>query len=142
MNTTPPVVLITGALTGIGRATALAFAREGASVVVSGRRDEAGHALAAELRAIGVRAEYLGADVRIEAGVRVNAVAPGPVQTDMLDRFVGGNEDAKSGFLASLPARRAGTPDEIAQTIVFLASDKARFLTGQCVAVDGGFTAQ
>jgi NAD(P)-dependent dehydrogenase (short-subunit alcohol dehydrogenase family) len=76
------------------------------------------------------------------AGVRVNAVAPGPVQTDMLDRFTGGNEDAKSGFLASLPARRAGTPDEIAQAIVFLASDGARFLTGQCLAVDGGFTAQ
>jgi NAD(P)-dependent dehydrogenase (short-subunit alcohol dehydrogenase family) len=251
MNTRPPVVLITGALTGIGRATALAFAREGAGVVVSGRRDEAGHALAAELRALGVRAEYLRADVRHEAdvrslveqtvaqfgrldvavnnagtegqlgplteqsednyrntfetnvlgtllalkhemramlgqgsgaivnlssiagqvgiagasvyvaskhavegltksaalegaaaGVRVNAVAPGPIQTDMLERFTGGNEEAKDGFLASLPARRAGTPDEIAQTIVFLASDKARFLTGQCLAVDGGFTAQ
>lgn len=246
-----PVVLITGALTGIGRATALAFAREGAAVAVSGRRDEAGHALAAELRALGVPAEYLHADVRDEAqvrglvdqtverfgrldvavnnagtegalgplteqseanyrstfdtnvlgtllalkhemrvmlaqgagaivnlssvagqvgiggasvyvaskhavegltksaalegaaaGVRVNAVAPGPVQTDMLDRFTGGNDDAKAGFLASLPARRAGTPDEIAQAIVFLAGDKARFLTGQCVAVDGGFTAQ
>lgn len=251
MNTRPPVVLITGALTGMGRATAIAFAQKGASVVVSGRRDEAGHALAAELRTLGVHAEYLRADVRIEvevrrlieqtverfgrldvavnnagtegqlgplaeqsednyrstfdtnvlgtllalkhemrvmlrqgagaivnlssiagqvgiagasvyvarkhavegltksaalegapAGVRVNAVAPGPVQTDMLDRFTGGNEDAKSGFLASLPARRAGTPDEIAQAIVFLASDGARFLTGQCLAVDGGFTAQ
>jgi NAD(P)-dependent dehydrogenase (short-subunit alcohol dehydrogenase family) len=76
------------------------------------------------------------------ADVRVNAVAPGPVQTDMLERFTGGNQDAKRGFLASLPARRAGTPEEIAQTIVFLASDKARFLTGQCVAVDGGYTAQ
>jgi len=246
-----PVILITGALTGIGRATALAFAREGATVVVSGRRDEAGHALAAELRALGGQAEYLRADVRIEAevrslveqtaerfgrldvavnnagtegqlgpvaeqteanwrntfetnvlgtllalkhemrvmlkqgagaivnlssvagqvgiagasvyaaskhavegltksaalegaalGVRVNAVAPGPVQTEMLDRFTGGNEEAKRGFLASLPAGRAGTPEEIAQTIVFLASDKARFLTGQCLAVDGGFTAQ
>ena len=246
-----PIVLITGAPTGIGRATALAFAREGASVVVSGRRDDAGQALAADLRALGVRAEYLRADVRHEAevrslveqtverfgridvainnagtegqlgpiteqsednyrttfdsnvlgvllamkhemramlrqgagaivnlssiagqvgvagaavyvaskhavegltrsaalegaaaGVRVNAVAPGPVQTDMLERFTGGNEDAKCGFLASLPARRAGTPEEIAQTIVFLASDKARFLTGQCVAVDGGYTAQ
>lgn len=246
-----PIVLITGALTGIGRATAMAFAHQGASLVVSGRRDDAGHTLAADLRALGVHAEYLRADVRHEAdvrrlveqtverfgridvavnnagtegqlgpiteqsednyratfdsnvlgvllamkhemramlhqgsgaivnlssiagqvgvagaavyaaskhavegltksaalegaaaGVRVNAVAPGPVQTEMLDRFTGGSEDIKRGFLASLPARRAGTPDEIAQTIVFLASDKARFLTGQCVAVDGGFTAQ
>jgi NAD(P)-dependent dehydrogenase (short-subunit alcohol dehydrogenase family) len=246
-----PIVLITGALTGIGRATALAFAREGASLVVSGRRDDAGRALAGELRVLGARADYLRADVRNEvevrslveqtverfgridvavnnagtegqlgpiteqsednyratfdsnvlgvllamkhemramlrqgagaivnlssiagqvgvagasvyaaskhavegltrsaalegaaAGVRVNAVAPGPVQTDMLERFTGGNEDAKRGFLASLPARRAGTPEEIAQTIVFLASDKARFLIGQCIAVDGGYTAQ
>ena len=48
-----PVVLITGALTGIGRATAVAFAHEGARIVVSGRRDEAGNALATELRALG-----------------------------------------------------------------------------------------
>jgi NAD(P)-dependent dehydrogenase (short-subunit alcohol dehydrogenase family) len=246
-----PVVLVTGALTGIGRATALAFARQGASVVVSGRRDEAGQALAAELRGLGVRAEFLKADVRDEAqvrslveqtverfgrldvavnnagtegsggplteqsgenyaatfetnvlgvlfslkhelrqmqrqgrgsivnlssvagrigfagaavyvaskhavegltksaalegaayGVRVNAVAPGPVQTDMLDRFVGGNQEAKAGFLGSLPARRAGTVEEIANTIVFLASDQALFLTGQSLAVDGGLTAQ
>ncbi|MCX4174771.1 MULTISPECIES: SDR family NAD(P)-dependent oxidoreductase [Paraburkholderia] len=246
-----PVVLITGALTGIGRATALAFAREGNRVVVSGRREEAGQALAAELRALGAEAEFLRADVRFEAevrslveqtvarfgridvavnnagtegqlapiveqtaanyedtfsvnvlgtllslkhemrvmlaqgagsiinlssiagqvgiagasvyaaskhavegltksaalegaaaGVRVNAVAPGPVATEMLDRFVGGSEEGKAGFLSTIPARRAATPDEIAQTIVFLASDKARYLTGQNIAVDGAYTAQ
>lgn len=246
-----PVVLITGALTGIGRATALAFAREGNRVVVSGRRDEAGQALAAELRALGAEAEFLRADVRFEAevrsvveqtverfgrldvavnnagtegqlapiveqtatnyedtfsanvlgtllslkhemrvmlaqgagsiinlssiagqvgiagasvyvaskhavegltksaalegaaaGVRVNAVAPGPVATEMLDRFAGGSEEGKASFLATIPARRAATPDEIAQTIVFLASDKARYLTGQNIAVDGAYTAQ
>ncbi|MFM0129527.1 SDR family NAD(P)-dependent oxidoreductase [Paraburkholderia sediminicola] len=246
-----PVVLITGALTGIGRATALAFAREGNRVVVSGRREEAGQALAAELRALGAEAEFLRADVRFEAevrsvveqtverfgrldvavnnagtegqlapiveqtatnyedtfsvdvlgtllslkhemrvmlaqgagsiinlssiagqvgiagasvyaaskhavegltksaalegaaaGVRVNAVAPGPVATEMLDRFAGGSEEGKAGFLATIPARRAATPDEIAQTIVFLASDKARYLTGQNIAVDGAYTAQ
>lgn len=251
MSTATPVVLITGALTGIGRATAIAFARQGAGVAVSGRRDDAGHALAAELRALGVRAEYLRADVRLEAdvrslveqvverfgrldvavnnagtegqlgpiseqsadnyeatfstnvlgtllalkhemrvmlqqgsgsivnlssiagqvgvpgasvyaaskhavegltksaalegaaaGVRVNAVAPGPVATEMLDRFVGGSEEAKAGFLASVPARRAATAEEIAQTIVFLAGDTARYLTGQTIVVDGGYTAQ
>src|SRR6476619_7263375 len=62
--------LITGALTGIGRATALAFAQEGSRVVVSGRRDDAGQALVAELRALGVEAEFVRADVRREDDVR------------------------------------------------------------------------
>lgn len=246
-----PVVLVTGALTGIGRATALAFARQGARIVVSGRREVAGHALAAELRTLGASAEFLRADVRVEAevrslveqtverfgrldvavnnagtegqlgpvteqsvdnytatfetnvlgtllalkhemrlmlrqgagaivnlssvagqvgiagasvyaaskhavegltksaalegaaaGVRVNAVAPGPVATEMLERFTGGDAAAKAGFLAGIPARRAATPDEIAQTVLFLASDAARYLTGQSVTVDGGYTAQ
>ena len=66
----PPVVLITGALTGIGRATALAFAHEGAQIVVSGRRDKEGNALASELRALGVEAEFVRADVRHEDDVR------------------------------------------------------------------------
>ena len=246
-----PVVLITGALTGIGRATAVAFAREGARVAISGRREAAGLAMAAELRTLGAQAEFIRADVRFEAdvrslveltvkrfgridvavnnagtegqvgpiveqsvenyeatfgtnvlgtllavkhemramlsqgggsivnvssmagqvgiagasvyaaskhavegltksaalegaaaGVRVNAVAPGPIATEMLDRFVGGSEETKSGFLSTIPAKRAGSPEEIAQTIVFLASDKARYLTGQSIAVDGGYTAQ
>ena len=65
-----PVVLITGALTGIGRATALAFAHEGARIVVSGRRDEEGQTLAKELRGLGVEAEFIRADVRHEDEVQ------------------------------------------------------------------------
>src|SRR5580700_4533134 len=64
------IVLITGALTGIGRAAAQAFARHGSSVVVSGRNEEAGHALAAELRALGAESEFIRADVRREDDVR------------------------------------------------------------------------
>jgi NAD(P)-dependent dehydrogenase (short-subunit alcohol dehydrogenase family) len=56
-----PVVLITGALTGIGRATAFAFAQEGAHIVVSGRRDDAGEALATELRTTGAEVEFIRA---------------------------------------------------------------------------------
>jgi NAD(P)-dependent dehydrogenase (short-subunit alcohol dehydrogenase family) len=245
-----PVVLVTGALTGIGRATAVAFAREGNRIVVSGRHDDKGHALAAELRGLGAEAEFIRADVRNEgevrnlidrtverfgrldvavnnagtegelgpiveqsaanyesifsvnvlgtllsmkhemrvmfpqgsgsiinlssiggqvgfagaaiyaaskhavegltksaalegarAGVRVNAVAPGPTETQMLDRFVG-SEEAKARFVATVPSGRASTPEEIAETIVFLASDKARSLTGQRIAVDGAYTVQ
>src|SRR2546428_10962378 len=65
-----PVVLITGALTGIGRATALAFANEGGRIVASGRRDAEGQELVAELRRLGAEAEFLRSDVRHEDDVR------------------------------------------------------------------------
>jgi len=72
-----PVVLITGALTGIGRATAIAFAKEGARLVVAGRREDAGQQLTTELRALGAEAEFIRADVRHEDEVR-----------DLVDRTV------------------------------------------------------
>src|SRR4029077_3768287 len=62
--------LITGALTGIGRATALAFAQEGSRVVIAGRREDAGRELVTELRALGAEAEFVRADVRREDDVR------------------------------------------------------------------------
>ena len=64
------VVLITGALTGIGRATAFGFAKEGATLVVAGRHDDAGAALANQLHGLGVAAEFIKADVRHEEDVR------------------------------------------------------------------------
>jgi len=75
MNT--QVVLITGALTGIGRAAAIAFAQDGAHVVVSGRRDKEGQELAAELQALGAEACFAHGDVREEDDVR-----------DLVDRTV------------------------------------------------------
>jgi NAD(P)-dependent dehydrogenase (short-subunit alcohol dehydrogenase family) len=244
-----PVVLITGALTGIGRSAALAFAKEGSRIVVSGRHEEAGHGLTRELRALGAEAEFIRADVRhdgelrelvdrtvarfgrldaavntagteghpgpvteqssdsyaatfdtnvlgtllsmkhelrvmqaqgagsiinisstyghlgargasvysaskhavegltksaaLEAagsGVRVNAVAPGPTETAMLDRFTG-NAERKAGLVAGVPLQRVGDPDEIAQAIVFLASSKSSFTTGQVLSIDGGKSA-
>ncbi|HTZ71224.1 MAG TPA: glucose 1-dehydrogenase [Acetobacteraceae bacterium] len=243
------VVLITGALTGIGRAAAIAFARQGASVVVSGRRKAEGAALEAELRGLGVDAAFIEADVRDDAavgrlvdetvarfgridaavnnagtegkpgpvtaqtkesyddifatnvlgtllsmkhelrvmqaqghgsivnissvyghagaagasvyvgskhavegftksaaleavgsGVRVNAVAPGPIDTGMLDRFTGTAEN-KAALVGTVPMARAGRPEEVAQAIIFLASDAASYLTGQIVSVDGGKSA-
>ena len=73
-------------------------------------------------------------------GVRVNAVAPGPVETGMLNRFT--RTDARQAALvAGVPMQRAGRPEEIAEAILFLASDKAGFITGQVLSVDGGKSA-
>jgi NAD(P)-dependent dehydrogenase (short-subunit alcohol dehydrogenase family) len=73
-------------------------------------------------------------------GVRVNAVAPGPVETEMLDRFTG-TAERKAGLVAGVPLKRAGKPDEIAQAIVYLASGHASYVTGQILSVNGGKTA-
>jgi NAD(P)-dependent dehydrogenase (short-subunit alcohol dehydrogenase family) len=240
------VVLITGGLTGIGRAAAVAFAKKGAKVVVAGRRDEVGQALAGELRSFGSEAEFINADVRREddvralvdktvarfgridvavnnagtegkpgpiteqtaesyvatfdtnvlgvilsmkhevramqeqgrgsivnisstyghegaggasiyvaskhavegltksaalelarSGIRINAVAPGPTDTGMLTRFTGTPEN-KASLVATVPMARLGLAEELANAIVFVASDEASFITGHVLNVDGG----
>jgi NAD(P)-dependent dehydrogenase (short-subunit alcohol dehydrogenase family) len=73
-------------------------------------------------------------------GVRVNAIAPGPTDTAMLDRL-SGSPDKKAAFYASIPLKRGATPQEIADAIVFVASEKASFITGQIIRVNGGKTA-
>ena len=244
-----PVVLITGALTGIGRATALAFAKNGARLVVSGRREAEGKALETELRGLGAEAAFIKADVRrddevgslvdktvarfgrldvavnnagtegqvgpitdqteesvaatfdtnvlgvilsmkhevrvmqgqrsgsivnisstyghegaagasvyvaskhavegitksvaletAKSGIRVNAVAPGPTDTGMLTRFTGTPQN-KAALAAEVPMGRLGLSEELANAIVFIASDEASFITGHILNVDGGHTA-
>jgi len=249
MNTAsphPPVVLVTGALAGIGRATAWAFARLGARIVISGRRADEGAKLAAQIRTSGAEVEFIQTDVRREDevrrmvdgavarfgrldvavnnagtegkpgpimeqspesyaatfdtnvlgvllclkhemrvmsaqksgsivnisstfgrigapgaslyvaskhavegltksaalegaafGVRVNVIAPGPVETEMLGRFAGSDE-RKAAFAAGVPLKRLGRPEEIADAIVFVASDQASFISGASIPVNGG----
>jgi NAD(P)-dependent dehydrogenase (short-subunit alcohol dehydrogenase family) len=111
------VVLVTGALAGIGRATAAAFAREGAANVGG-----------------------LFPSLKAATGIRVNAVAPGSVATGGLERFAGSHERA-AAMAATVPAGRLGSGDDIADGITFLASDAARFAAGQVIDVNGGKTA-
>jgi NAD(P)-dependent dehydrogenase (short-subunit alcohol dehydrogenase family) len=247
--TDPKTVLITGALTGIGHAAALAFANNGNRIVVSGRHQDAGEALVSELRKQGAEAEFIQGDVRhddevrdlvdqtvarfgrldiavnnagteghkgliteqtaesyaatfdtnvlgvilsmkhevrvmrdqgagsivnisstyghegaagasvyvgskhavegitksvaletAKAGIRVNAVAPGPTDTGMLTRFTGTPEN-KAALATQVPLGRLGLSEEVADGIVFLASDEASFITGHVLNVDGGHSA-
>src|ERR1700726_217167 len=102
----PPVVLITGALTGIGRATAEAFAREGARVVVSGRHDDDGQKLASELRKLGTEAEFLRSDVRHEEEVK-NLVDKTIARFGRLDILV--NNVGTEGIPGSAAVARGGS---------------------------------
>lgn len=68
-------------------------------------------------------------------GVRVNAIAPGFIETDMTSVLP---EDVKNGYLATIPLKRAGKPEDIANAVLFLASDLSTYITGQVIGVDGG----
>lgn len=75
-------------------------------------------------------------------GVRVNAVAPAAIETDMIDRFAGKEGDMRNYLTSLHPIGRMGKPREIADAVVWLAGDQSSFVTGQSILIDGGFTAQ
>jgi NAD(P)-dependent dehydrogenase (short-subunit alcohol dehydrogenase family) len=75
-----------------------------------------------------------------KSGIRVNAVGPGPTDTGMLTRFTG-NAENKAALATQVPLGRLGFSEEVADGIVFLGSDEARFMTGHVLNVDGGHSA-
>ena len=77
-----------------------------------------------------------------QMGIRVNAVAPGGVLTPMTERFTSGHRDVLAAFAKTHPLGRLAQPEEIAATILFLAGEEARFITGSVLLADGGYTAQ
>ncbi len=77
-----------------------------------------------------------------EKGIRVNAVCPGVIQTEMIYRITGGKEENKDVVRGYAPMGRMGKPDEIASAVIWLLSDGSSFATGESLAVDGGFAAQ
>jgi len=244
------VALVTGGTSGIGRATALEFARAGAKVVISGRREKEGREVVAAIRGSGGEAAFVQTDIAREedvrrmvefttdtygrldvafnnAGVewmgpldqateeeyrrvfdvnvwgvlnsmrheipamlktgggaivntssvaghigmaqvsiyiaskhavegltkavalefarqniRVNAVAPAAIETEMVNRFAGTEGEMREYLKSMHPVGRMGTSEEIAAAVLYLCSDAARFTTGTTLLVDGGFTAQ
>lgn len=76
-----------------------------------------------------------------EQNIRVNAVCPGPIKTPMVNRITGGDPELEKQYSAMTAMKRLGQPEEIAQTVVWLCSDEASYITGQALAIDGGMTA-
>lgn len=77
-----------------------------------------------------------------KSGIRVNAVCPGVIKTAMIDRFTGKNKEAEKQFESMEPIGRMGEPEEVAEAVIWLCSDAASFVTGNAMAVDGGWVAQ
>jgi NAD(P)-dependent dehydrogenase (short-subunit alcohol dehydrogenase family) len=77
-----------------------------------------------------------------ESGIRINAICPGVIDTPMVERTTGKDPDIERQYVAMEPVGRMGTSQEIADAVIWLCSDKASFVTGSAIPVDGGFMAR
>jgi NAD(P)-dependent dehydrogenase (short-subunit alcohol dehydrogenase family) len=77
-----------------------------------------------------------------ETGLRINAVCPGVIDTEMIDRVTHGDPDVERQYVAMEPVGRMGEPEEVADSVLWLCSDEASFVQGETLAVDGGFLAK
>lgn len=76
-----------------------------------------------------------------DKNVRINAIAPGPTATNMMERFTKGSKEAEAAIKEGIPAKRYGTPKEVANLVVFLLGDDAEIINGAVYPIDGGLTA-
>ena len=136
-------VNLTGVWHGIRAAAPLLLAGGGGSIVstasISGTRPSAGEAPYAASKA-GVAALTATAALEYAPTIRVNAVSPGMIRTGLTSPLLDNFPDHVASLVAKTPAGRIGEPDDIADVVVFLCSDLARFITGQNLVVDGGMT--
>lgn len=137
--------IVTGVASGIGKETAARFAREGANVVVADVADEiesdGGTPYVASKHGV-LGLTKVAATQYAGESVRVNAVCPGVIDTAIVQRAAEADPDAIDGFVRMQPLGRMGTPEEIANAVVWLCSDEASFVTGTSYPVDGGYMAQ
>ena len=136
-------VNLTGVWHGIRAAAPLLLAGGGGSIVstasISGTRPSAGEAPYAASKA-GVAALTATAALEYAPTIRVNAVSPGMIRTGLTSPLLDNFPEQVRSFLDKTPAGRIGEPEDIADVVVFLCSDLARFITGQNLVVDGGMT--
>lgn len=77
-----------------------------------------------------------------ERGIRVNAVSPGAIRTELIDRTIASGKVSEADYAELHPLNRLGLPEEVAEAVVWLSCDRASFVTGHCLPVDGGFLAR